>query len=171
MQRRKAVTNIVATIGTLFAMPSWATNWKPESLLNSTFFSTDAMATVAEMAETIIPQTDTPGAKSLGVDKLIERIVKDCFDKPTQEQFLKGIDLVNELAQKTNNKSFADSSPQQRLAILMEMSKSENPDQKQFYNKVRQMTIRGYTNSEYFMTNISHFEFAPGRYNGCVKIK
>lgn len=171
MQRRKAVSTLAAGIGAMLTLPSWAQNWKGEKLPANYFLSADASATLAEIVETIIPQTDTPGAKSVGVDKLIQRIVKDCYEKPAQEQFSNGIQLVDELAQKANGKSFVDCSNEQRLAILSNMGKSDNADQKKFYNMARQMTIRGYTNSEYFMTNVSHFEFAPGHYYGCVKIK
>ena len=171
MQRRKAVSTLAAGFGALFTLPSWATNWQVEQLPSSHYLSFESTATLAEIVETIIPQTDTPGAKVLGVDKLIQRIVKDCYDKPAQEQFTKGIDLVNELAQKANSKPFAECNTEQRLAILSGMGKSEDAAQKRFYNMARQMTVKGYTNSEYFMTNISHFEFAPGRYHGCVPVK
>jgi hypothetical protein len=171
MQRRQAVTSIAAGFGAIFTLPTWATNWRQESLKITHFLPTESAKTLAEIVETIIPETNTPGAKSLGIDKLIERIVKDCYDKPAQEQFTRGIALVDELAQKTNNQPFTACSTAQRLAILLQMSKSDDAGQKKFYNMVRQMTIRGYTTSEYFMTKIEHFEFAPARFHGCVKVK
>ncbi len=171
MQRRQAVTAIAAGFATAFAMPTWATNWKQETLKSADFLPTESAKLLVEIVETIIPETNTPGAKSLGIDKLIERIVKDCYEKPAQEQFTKGIAQVNDVAQKSHNKPFADCSIEQRLAVLLQMSKSSDVVQKQFYSMVRQMTIRGYTSSEYFMTKIEHFEFAPARFHGCVKVK
>ncbi len=171
MQRRQAVTAIAAGFATAFALPTWAINWRQETLQSTHFLPAESATVLAEIVETIIPQTDTPGAKSLGIDKLIERIVKDCYEKPAQVQFAQGIRLVDELAQKNNNKPFVDCSTAQRLAVLLQMSKSDDAAQKKFYGMVRQMTIRGYTSSEYFMTKIEHFEFAPARFHGCVKVK
>ncbi len=171
MQRRQAVTAIATGFAGAFVLPTWAVNWKQETLKNTNFLSPELAVALSEIVETIIPETNTPGAKSLAIDKLIERIVKDCYQKPAQEQFIGGIRLVNELAQKNYNKPFADCPTEQRLAVLLQMSKSEDAGQKKFYNMVRQMTIKGYTSSEYFMTKIEHFEFAPARFHGCVRVR
>jgi len=41
---------------------------------------------------------------------------------------------------------------------------------KQFADFIKNLTIRGYTNSEYFMVNMLKFNMAPGYYHGCVPI-
>ena len=43
------------------------------------FFTADQDATVAELADTIIPATKTPGAKAAKVNEVIDIIVKDCY--------------------------------------------------------------------------------------------
>ncbi len=171
MQRRQAVTTLATGFATILTLPTWAINWSQKTLKNTNFLSAELAVALSEIVETIIPETNTPGAKSLAIDKLIERIVKDCYQKPAQVQFIEGIRLVNELSKKNHNKLFADCPTEQRLAVLLQMSVSEDAGQKNFYDIVRQMTIKGYTSSEYFMTKIEHFEFAPARFHGCVKVK
>lgn len=165
MQRRQAITQLA----TMLTLPAWAQNWRQDPLSKPTFFTISDSETLAEIVETIIPQTDTPGAKSLGVHTLIERIVKDCYDKPSQDLFSKGISQINAFSQKKYAKTFAEAIPEQRLATLLEMSTSN--ETKAFYNMVRQMTIRSYTNSEFYLTKIVKYEFAPARFYGCVSIK
>ena len=48
-------------------------DWQPE------FLDKDQALLVSELAETILPETETLGAKSIGVPEYIDIIVKDCF--------------------------------------------------------------------------------------------
>ena len=52
------------------------------------------------MVETIIPATDTPGAKALNVHQFIQKMVADCYAKTAQETLQKGLDSLDGLAQK-----------------------------------------------------------------------
>jgi hypothetical protein len=51
------------------------------------------------------------------------------------------------------------------------MLSSSNNEDKDFVKLVKNITIQGYLNSEYVMTNLRIFEFVPGRYHGCVPVK
>lgn len=172
MQRRSAIKNLALTIGGTIVLPAWANAWSKETLQNGTFKITYAEGTLlAEIVETIIPKTDTPGAKELGADKFILKMVADCYDKKSQEIFAKGLILVDELSKKENGKTFVESDSKQRLEVLKKMSTSQNSDEKGFLQLVKGLTIDGYLVSEYVMTNLRIFEMVPGRYHGCVPIK
>src|SRR5215831_12817149 len=53
-------------------------------------------ALLAELVETIIPASDTPGAKQALVHIFVDLYVNDCYPKEQQEVFLKGLDSVDE---------------------------------------------------------------------------
>jgi Ca2+-binding EF-hand superfamily protein len=171
MQRRSAIKNIALTIGGAMILPSWANAWDRESLQNSRFISPSQDAFLAEIVETIIPKTNTPGAKDLNVHQFVQRMVKDCYDKKAQETFSKGFDLVDTSTKSNFSKMFLECDAKQRLEVLNKMSKSENSDEKNFVQLVKGLTIQGYLKSEYVMTNIKKYEFAPARYHGCVPVK
>jgi hypothetical protein len=171
MQRRSAIKNIALTIGGAILLPSWANAWNRESLQDSRFISPSQDAFLAEIVETIIPKTNTPGAKDLNVHQFVQRMVMDCYDKKAQETFSKGFDLVESSAKSNFSKTFMECDAKQRLEVLNKMSNSENSDEKNFVQLVKGLTIQGYLNSEYVMTNLRIFEFAPARYHGCVPIK
>jgi hypothetical protein len=40
-----------------------------------------------------------------------------------------------------------------------------------FAGMVKNLTIRGYTNSQYYLVNIAHFTMIPGFFKGCVPVK
>ncbi len=59
-------------------------DWKP------VFLSEDQGILVSQVAEIIIPKTDTPGAKETGVPGFIDLMLKDVYSKEDQDRFLVG---------------------------------------------------------------------------------
>lgn len=172
MQRRAALKTFALSIGSTLVLPSWANAWNKETLHTSgKTLSSEQAALLAEIVGTIIPKTDTPGAKELNVDKFVTLMVADCYDTKAQDTFSKGLVAVNEISKKDYNKPFVEAEPAQRLTVLNKMDKSSNDTEKGFIRLVKNLTIQGYLNSEYVMTNLRVFEFIPGRYHGCVPAK
>lgn len=171
IRRRSALSKIALGITGMISMPAWADSWSPVSLKHFRYLSQNDEEFLAEITDTIIPKTDTPGAKDLGVHHLIQKIIKDCYDKPAQDTISMGLVLTDAVAIGDYGDSFTKLSPAQRLAVLNKMSASEYPDQKNFLAMIKRLTIDGYMRSEYVMTNITKFEFAPNRYYGCVPVK
>lgn len=50
-------------------------------------FSKTDLSLLNEIGETIIPATDTPGARAANVAKVMEVVVKDCYWPEHQKQF------------------------------------------------------------------------------------
>ena len=171
MQRRSAVKNIALSLGASIVLPSWANAWNKDSFRNNQYTVSPNENLLAEMVETIIPKTNTPGAKELSIHQFIALMVKDCYDKNTQAVYEKGFDLVDKNAKNAFSKSFLECDTKQRLEVLDKMSKSENSDEKNFVQLVKRLTIQGYLSSEYVMTNLKVYEYAPARYHGCVPVK
>lgn len=172
MQRRAALKTFALSIGSTLVLPSWANAWSNETLhFSDTILSSTQEALLAEIVETIIPKTDTPGAKELNVDKFVTLMVADCYDAKAQDTFSKGLVAVDDIAKKDYSKAFTETDPAQKLAVLNKMDKSGNDTEKGFIRLVKNLTIQGYLNSEYVMTNLRVFEFIPGRYHGCVPAK
>ncbi len=171
IKRRSAITQLAAGLGTLMSMPAWASYWNASSLHNYSFLSPSDDALLAAITDTIIPKTDTPGANELGVPQFIQKLVKDCYDKPAQNNLSMGLVTTDALAISEFGNPFVSLNKKQRLDVLQKMSVSPYPDQKIFLNMIKRMTIDAYMGSEYAMTTITKFEMAPNRYYGCVPIK
>lgn len=169
MQRRVALKNMAAAVG-LMSLPAWASSWNTSSVAaGPATFTPGQEALLAEIVETIIPATDTPGAKTLGVHQFVQKMVADCFGKEVQKGFANGLKGVEETARKNGAASFAALDPAGRTALLQSLEAGSDPD-KEFYGLVKGLTIRGYLASEYVMTNLTHYEMMPGRYHGCVPV-
>jgi len=160
---------MAAAVG-LISLPAWANGWSRATVTASPAYLSPAQdALLAEMVETIIPATDTPGAKELGVHQFVQKMVADCYEKQVLTSFAKGVDALEETAKKKSGKTFAALDKAGRTELLgnLEAAGGEGKD---FYALVKGLTIRGYMTSEYVMTNLTHYELIPGRYHGCVPV-
>ena len=128
---------------------------------------------VAEICEAIIPKTDTPGAKELGVPKFVLVMIDDCASKEDQAAFIKGLDSIDAFAKEKIGKSFMEGSPKEREDILASIDGKKDttsPEVENAFGSIKGLTIWGYTGSEYVMTNYYKYEFVPGRFHGCVPV-
>ncbi|UFH57422.1 gluconate 2-dehydrogenase subunit 3 family protein [Spirosoma sp. KNUC1025] len=160
---------MAGAVGGLISLPAWANGWTVESTRTAQqIISRGQMDLLAEMAETIIPATDTPGAKALNVHQFIQKMVADCYDQKAQDSLRSGLESLDGFARKAYSKPFREGDVAQRTSLLTQLS--QDSAQKDFYGLVKGLTIRGYMTSEYVMTNLTHYQFIPGHYHGCVPV-
>ncbi|MGC3948087.1 MAG: gluconate 2-dehydrogenase subunit 3 family protein [Chryseolinea sp.] len=135
-------------------------------------------AVLAEMAETLIPTTDIPGAKAMNAHHFVLRMVDDCQPEEMQKDFEKGFAEFEQAVDKKHGKSFDELSPSDRKAFLTEIDATAKAEREKdslsavskFYSLVRRYTIQGFTSSEYVLTNVFAYNMIPGKFVGCVPI-
>jgi len=149
----------------------------PELLYTPVFFTPDQARIVTEVAEIIIPKTDTPGAKDAGVPGFIDTMLKDCYKKEDQDRFLAGLTAFEEEAKKAYGDSFIYCTPEQQVefvkktheAALKEMK--ENKEAKRpFILMAKELTLLGFFTSEPGATQVLQYIAVPGSYKGCVPL-
>lgn len=86
-------------------------------------FTDENVAFLDEVAETIIPQTATAGAKAAGVGRFMTVMVNDCYTKDDQEVFHKGITKLDDASKKMHNVGFMQATPEQRKQLLVSVDK------------------------------------------------
>ncbi|RYU96221.1 gluconate 2-dehydrogenase subunit 3 family protein [Emticicia agri] len=173
MNRRIAIRDLTLALGGLTSLPAWATNgWTTHSFqLNQRYFKANEQHLLATIVETIIPESDTKGAKSLGVPAFLQKMLQDCYEPTVSENIKNGLTATEKAAQKQFGKSFDDCDTQQKQQILLGFEKNEDTRLKDFYSLVKNLTILGYTTSEYVQTGFLKYNMAPGHYYGCVPVK
>lgn len=126
---------------------------------------TEAMqALLAEVAEVIIPETDTPGAKEAGAEQFIIRVMRDCYELAPQQKFYSGLDKVNLDSQEQYQKNFIDLNAEEKIAIIT-LTQKTNQD---FFRQMVQMTKVGYFTSEIGATQTLEYLPVPGKFEGDV---
>ncbi|HJW18205.1 MAG TPA: gluconate 2-dehydrogenase subunit 3 family protein [Flavisolibacter sp.] len=123
MERREAVKYISILLGaTLVGADSFLTGCK-SSTGKPGEWSQDDVAYLDEIAETILPQTSTPGAKAAKVGQFMTVMVNDCYEEGDQKTFRDGMDKLNEASKKKYSNGFMNITPEQRKELLISLDK------------------------------------------------
>ena len=142
-------------------------------------FNNDDIAFLDEVADTILPATDSPGAKEAKVGQFMTVIVKDCYTQSEQKVFLEGMKKLNDASKEKNGKSFMDSTPEQRhdLLVLLDkeakdyMAAKKKDDPTHYFRMMKELTLWGYFTSEPGATKALRYVAVPGKYIGCMDYK
>jgi len=121
------------------------------------FFTSAERALVDELGETIIPADGhSPGAKAAGVVQEIERRLAEMKDydpdaAPRKKLWRDGLKHVEAEARRLGGASFVKVTSEQRIAVLMEMSRNELQPQtpaEQFFVELKREVARAYYTSQ-----------------------
>src|SRR4026209_2172155 len=127
--RREAVARVAALLGgvALIGGNALITGCRAEKTdVPFTPFTTDEIAFLDEIADTILPTTSTPGAKAAKTGELMARIVTDSYSPEDQKIFRAGMVKLDDASKdKNGGKTFVQATPEQRLALLKTLDKEQ----------------------------------------------
>jgi gluconate 2-dehydrogenase gamma chain len=183
MDRREALKRTAWVLGTAVSAPTIMAvlkgcaakptlDWKP------VFFTEEQAGLVSQLAETIIPKTDTPGAKEAGVPSFIDLVVKDCYKKEDQDKFVAGLKAFDDQAKIEAGDSFLDLDAAKQTEFInkvykqaTEAAKTAEPNtDRPFILTMRELTLTGFFTSEAGATQVLQYEAVPGAYHGCLPL-
>lgn len=145
-------------------------------------------AIVSTIAELIIPETETPGAKSVRVNEFIDLILSEWFDAEDKANFLTGIDGVDRQSHELYSKDFVDCTAVQQKQLLTAMDEEltemrqadrhamrlrgrrQMPADRSFFYAVKQLTLVGYFTSEEGAKQTLHYQVIPADHSACVPL-
>lgn len=155
-------------------------DWQP------LFLSQSEAYTLAEVAETILPKTSTPGAKELGVPQFIDKMLKEVLGEGDQKSVLEGLKQIEATAQQKHSKPFAQCSTEERNALLLELDEAAAkqpttpsvwgitlgvPPPTPFFRQLKSLTLLGYFTSEEVGKKILRYDPVPGDFIACMPLK
>ena len=171
LSRRQALKQFAFVSAGMALIPSCMQDRSKSTLLLKKIKVSPAdEAMLAELCETIIPKTDTPGAKDLSAHLFVLMMIDECSNKENQDGFINGMKAFNEFNQQTIAKNFSDANQEERVIVLKKilLIKDEKSPVLTFFNDLKKRTIQAYTSSEFFLSKVQVYELIPGRYHGCV---
>jgi gluconate 2-dehydrogenase gamma chain len=191
MNRREAIQKATAVLGFAISAPALTAvlngcKSAPELNYQPVFFNTAQARLISEVAEILLPRTDTPGAKDVGVPAFIDNMMKEVYSKEDQDSFLKAMIAFDEDARNTFGDRFNDCSTEQQKehvkkhhdaayagnvegasgAFWDAAKKNERP----FILRVKELTLLGFFTSEPGATQVLQYNQVPGPYRGCVPL-
>lgn len=152
-------------------------NWQPQ------FFTPIQAMTIGDIADIILPKTNTPGAKDLLVDRFIDGLMKTYFSEEDQKAFLAGLEAFETDCKKSYGKPFSKCQPAQQTEILIRYDKQSAPvpptvwggqigtfETPPFYRKLKELILLGYFTSEQVGEHILSYDPIPGHFSGCISV-
>ncbi|HEY6224143.1 MAG TPA: gluconate 2-dehydrogenase subunit 3 family protein [Gemmatimonadales bacterium] len=185
--RREALGRVAILLGAAISAPTlagvldaatrraWATaqGWTPRTLTER---QTELVAVIAEH---IIPETDTPGARAAGVHRFVDTLLTDHYPAAERDRFIAGLGGVDARSRSRHGKPFVQCAPAQRVALLTELDEETYPsrasergtapatradDETWFFRRMKELTLVGYYTSEIGATQELHVSpFGPYR--------
>jgi hypothetical protein len=183
MNRRDAIKNVALLLGTAISASTLAAleGCKSSAPKNYALQAPETKSILAEIAETIIPETSTPGAKAAKVDEFILTMMNDCYEQKDQQLFLDGLKKIDEASNQQYKKPFVDLTAEQKTSVLTAIDKErvaynkrENKgkdDPAHYFQVIKELTLLGYFTSEPGATKALRYIAVPGKFEGCVPYK
>lgn len=169
MQRRDALKKTALFIGSIAIAPELLAKALADPAPTLARLPADRLALLAEMADTILPDTDTPGAKAAKVQDYIAVVVEDCFPPDKRPLFWNGLEAAEKQCIATNGKSFVDCSVAERTAFFTKLQ-AEQRDGDSFWRQLKGLTLNGYFTSEIGATQALNYDPIPGGWIPDMKI-
>ena len=184
MNRREAIQRTAMVLGYAVSAPALMAivngcKATPELNYKPVFFTEDQARLVGELAEILLPKTDTPGAKDVGVPSFIDLVLKDCYQQKDKDRYLTGLQSFDEEAKKNFGDLFIDLDPEkQKQHVKTIHDQAVEADRKGEFKKegrpfilmTKELTLLGYFTSEVGATKVLQYEPVPGAYHGCLPL-
>ena len=176
MTRRELIRNISILTGAAFlGADLFLVGCKSDRANN---FDTEAISFLDEVAETIIPKTNTPGAKEAEAGKFIALYATDCYSDADRKIVFEGIAKLNATSNAKYGKDFMGISNAQKkelFTLIDAEAKKHNLQNEQqsihYFTMMKQLTLLAFFTSEYGVTQVLRYDPVPGKYEGCIPYK
>lgn len=128
---------------------------------------------VATIAEHIIPETDTPGARAVGVHVFIDKMLAEHYPAADKQRVLNGLADVNARAERECGRAFIRCNADEQRAMLARIddeafATTPGPREVPWFRTLKELTILGYYTSEIGATQELRYVAVPERFEGCV---
>jgi hypothetical protein len=197
MTRREAVQRVAALLGGVALVGG-------DHLLASSFdasaisqamaqgvgaFTAADVALLDEIAETILPETSTPGAKAAKTGAFMALMVTDVYTPESQQVFREGLRQVDEACRQAHGTAFMSATPAQRLLLLEVLDREQKTAMEErataprsrapaatsagdqpahYFRMMKELALLGYFTSEIGYTRAMRYIEAPGRFDPCA---
>lgn len=125
---------------------------------------------VATIADHILPETDTPGARAVGVHRFIDALLES-YPAAERQRFVAGLAAVDARARAACGQAFLQCTAQEQRGLLEQLDReafvaSAPP----FFRVFKELTLVGYYTSEIGATRELRHAPVPGRFEGCIPL-
>jgi hypothetical protein len=192
--RREAVQQVVALLGgaalaggdRLFAFSFEPAVIERVMAQGAGAFAAADVALLDEIAETILPETSTPGAKAARVGAFMALMVSEAYDERARQVFQQGLRQLDEACRQAHAVPFMQASAAQRLSLVEALDRQQHTvmedrtpkrsvrapaaalpsdEPAHYFRMMKELTLLGYFTSEIGCTRAMRYVESPGRFD------
>lgn len=171
--RRTALLRLGALCGLALGGDVLAAVTKPSNGARPELLTREELALTAVLAELIIPQTDTPGARAVGAHVTIDHLLAACALAPAQAAFRAGLARIEAEARAQGGKRFEALAPARQTALLQAIDSGSAPfgaEDQRFFRQLKGYVAFAYYTSEAGASRELAYLPVPGGFNGHLKV-
>jgi hypothetical protein len=153
-------------------------------------FTAADVALLDEIAETILPETSTPGAKAARTGAFMALMVTAAYTERHQQVFRDGMRLLDEACRSAHTVPFMQATPAQRLTLLESLDREQKTATEEradaprsrapaaarppedepahYFRMMKELALLGYFTSEVGYTRAMRYVESPGRFDPCA---
>ena len=150
-------------------------------------FTAADVALLDEIAETILPQTDTPGAKAAATGAFMALMVTDAYTPAQQAVFRDGMRQLNAASAREFGAPFVAASAAQRLSLLERLDRERQAEfdandvrltarapaapalpRAHYFRMMKELALLGFFTSEIGYRQVMRYVETPGRFDPCA---
>lgn len=153
-----------------------------------TFTAAD-VALLDEIADAILPETSTPGAKAAKTGAFMALMVTDAYTDRARDVFRTGMGQLEEACTVATGVTFMSATAAQRLALLQRLDREQqavmaarigaptnrypppeasSDEPAHYFRMMKELALLGFFTSEVGMTRALRYIEAPGRFDPCA---
>ena len=192
--RREAVQRVAALLGGAALVGGdrvFAFSFEPAALERARAqgagaFTAADVALLDEIAETILPQTSTPGAKAARVGAFVALMVADVYDETERQVFQRGLRQLDDACRVAHAVSFMQASVAERQSLVEALDREQHAvmedrapkrrlrapvaasgtgEPAHYFRMMKELTLLGYFTSEIGYTQAMRYIESPGRFD------
>jgi hypothetical protein len=181
MTRRELIRQVALLTGTaVVGGEFFLSGCKVDRKDKTGLFSEEDFSFFDEVAETILPKTNTPGAKDAAVGQFIAMYSTECYGDMELKTLRDGINQLDEASKKLSGSGFMKSTAEQKQKLLTQIdleakkyntARKENDAPHHYFTLMKQLTMLGFFTSKPGATQVLHYVPVPGKYEGCIEYK
>jgi Gluconate 2-dehydrogenase subunit 3 len=176
MQRRELIQLIAAITG--YAFVGRDALWAAADLESPLPYSDGDVEFLDDVAETILPRTDTPGARDAAVGAFMARYSAACYPPEHIALLKSGLSDIDARMQSLQGKGFRQANEADKAELLTQIDRQAKDHSREsatepggsphYFTLMKQLTLFGFFTSEPGATRVARYRPVPGRYKGCI---
>jgi hypothetical protein len=170
MNRRALLLGAVFLVGGSAALLRLARNPGSADGGNGPVLTADQYALLEQVANVIIPDTDTPGAIAAGVPQFMRTMLAEWASPDTHRQIVGALDTFERQSWAKYGAAFLELPGARRLEVVRMVDEASIARQDVGYDKFKGLVLLGYYLSEIGATQELRYELVPGAWRACLPL-